>query len=195
MKSKILFYIAVGLAFLTVSCDSYLDKEPDDMQTIEGVFAKRSTTEQYLANAYAYLPEQYDAVCIVPPMYGWPFVPASDEAEWGAVRVYAFMQNGTLSASNPSLNFWTPLYRGIRETNVFLEHVGECKELEDGELEAWTAEARFVMSWKLWLTSCHRLREILTKVNRPVVLPWPIVPVYYFIRQVPYLTVMLIFHR
>ena len=62
MKSKILFYIAVGLAFLTVSCDSYLDKEPDDMQTIEGVFAKRSTTEQYLANAYAYLPEQYDAV-------------------------------------------------------------------------------------------------------------------------------------
>ena len=35
MKSKILFYIAVGLAFLTVSCDSYLDKEPDDMQTIE----------------------------------------------------------------------------------------------------------------------------------------------------------------
>ena len=53
MKSKILFYIAVGLAFLTVSCDSYLDKEPDDMQTIEGVFAKRSTTEQYLANAYA----------------------------------------------------------------------------------------------------------------------------------------------
>ena len=58
MKSKILFYIAVGLAFLTVSCDSYLDKEPDDMQTIEGVFAKRSTTEQYLANAYAYLPEQ-----------------------------------------------------------------------------------------------------------------------------------------
>ena len=41
MKSKILFYIAVGLAFLTVSCDSYLDKEPDDMQTIEGVFAKR----------------------------------------------------------------------------------------------------------------------------------------------------------
>ena len=45
MKSKILFYIAVGLAFLTVSCDSYLDKEPDDMQTIEGVFAKRSTTE------------------------------------------------------------------------------------------------------------------------------------------------------
>ena len=69
MKSKILFYIAVGLAFLTVSCDSYLDKEPDDMQTIEGVFAKRSTTEQYLANAYAYLPEQYDAVCIVRLLY------------------------------------------------------------------------------------------------------------------------------
>ena len=96
MKSKILFYIAVGLAFLTVSCDSYLDKEPDDMQTIEGVFAKRSTTEQYLANAYAYLPEQYDAVCIVPPMYGWPFVPASDEAEWGARPPILLLTSGLL---------------------------------------------------------------------------------------------------
>ena len=58
MKSKILFYIAVGLAFLTVSCDSYLDKEPDDMQTIEGVFAKRRPTEQNWAKAVAYFPEQ-----------------------------------------------------------------------------------------------------------------------------------------
>ena len=44
MKSKILFYIAVGLAFLTVSCDSYLDKEPDDMQTIANVLFTHHVT-------------------------------------------------------------------------------------------------------------------------------------------------------
>ena len=125
MKSRKFFIIIIGLAFWGVSCDSYLDKEPDDMQTQEGVFARRNTTEQYLANVLSYLPQQYDAVCIAPPLWGWPFVPASDEAEWGAVRVYAFMQNGTLSASNPSLNFWQPFYRGIREANIFLEHIGE----------------------------------------------------------------------
>lgn len=144
MKSKILLYFTVIIAVLTVSCDSYLDKEPDDMQTLEGVFAKRSSTEQYLANVLGYLPDQYDAVCIPTTYYGWPFVPASDEAEWGAVRSYAYMQNGTLSASNPSINFWAPLYRGIRESNVFLENVAKCKELEAGELERWTAEAKYV---------------------------------------------------
>lgn len=155
MKSKILLYIVAGLALLTASCDSFLDKEPDDMQTLEGVFAKRTTTEQYLANVYSYLPEQYDAVCTT-PMYGWPFVPASDEAEWGAVRVYATMQNGTLSAANPSLDFWTPLYRGIREANVFLSHIGECQELEPGELESWTAEARYIRAMcHYWLAMIY----------------------------------------
>lgn len=157
----------------------------------------------------------------------------------GCCRVYAFMQNGTLSASNLLLTSGLPLYRGIRETNVFLEHVGECKELEDGELEAWTAEARYINvmchywlamiygpivlvkneiidvnstiyrerdSWEdcvKWI--CDELEAVAyelpptqgdTYKGKPtVVLPWPIVPVYYFIRQVPYLTVMLIFHR
>ncbi len=144
MKSRKFFIIIIGLAFWGVSCDSYLDKEPDDMQTQEGVFARRNTTEQYLANVLSYLPQQYDAVCIAPPLWGWPFVPASDEAEWGAVRVYAFMQNGTLSASNPSLNFWQPFYRGIREANIFLEHIGECGDLKEGELEMWSTDAKYV---------------------------------------------------
>jgi hypothetical protein len=146
MKVKsLLLYFTISLTTLTFSCDSYLNKEPDDMQTLEGVFSKRASTEQYLANVLGYLPDQYDAVCLQSNnYYGWPFVPASDEAEWGAVRVYAQMQNGTLSASNPSTNFWVPLYRGIRESNVFLENVSKCQELASGELERWTAEARYV---------------------------------------------------
>jgi hypothetical protein len=144
MKSRLL-YLIFSLASVIVSCDSFLDKEPDDMQTIEGVFAKRATTEQYLANVLGYMPDQFDGTCGPSnDYYGWPFVPASDEAEWGAVRAYAFMQNGTLSSSNPSINFWTPLYRGIRESNVFLANVDNCKELASGELERWKAEARYV---------------------------------------------------
>ncbi|MDL2245105.1 RagB/SusD family nutrient uptake outer membrane protein [Parabacteroides sp. OttesenSCG-928-J18] len=142
MKSKIV--IIISFCFTLFSCDSYLDKQPDDMQTLEGVFEKRSSTEQYLANVLNYLPHQWDNVCTLNgSSYGWPFTPASDEAEWGAVRVYAQMQNGTHSAASPAMNFWSPLYRGIRESNIFLQNVGRCTELKNNELELWTAEARY----------------------------------------------------
>lgn len=142
MKTRIL--AAVLFSFIFFSCDSYLDKQPDDMQTLEGVFQKRSSTEQYLANVLNYLPWQWDNVCDgTGHAYGWPFTPASDEAEWGAVRAYAFMQNGTHSAANPSVNFWNPLYRGIRESNIFLQNVEQCKELKGNELQLWSAEARY----------------------------------------------------
>lgn len=147
MKTKLLATILFSISFF--SCDSYLDKQPDDMQTLEGVFEKRSSSEQYLANVLNYLPWQWDNVCNGAEsgsnhLYGWPFTPASDEAEWGAVRAYAFMQNGTHSAANPAINFWKLLYRGIRESNIFLENIENCKELKGNELELWSAEARYV---------------------------------------------------
>lgn len=160
MKLKNIFGIVVlATGMLTItSCDSYLDKQPDDMQTLEGVFAKRSSTEQYLANVLAYMPAQWDILCTqyVNTAYGWPFVAVSDEAEWGAVRAYAYMQNGTLSSSNTVLNFWSSLYRGIREANIFLQHVGECRELKDGELELWTAEAEYSRAMcHYWLATLY----------------------------------------
>lgn len=143
MNTKIIIFLFSIILFF--SCSDYLDKQPDDMQTLKGVFEKRSSTEQYLANVLNYLPHQWDAVCSQDnSYYGWPFVPASDEAEWGAVRVYAVMQNGSHSAANPALNFWTPLYRGIRESNIFLQNVNNCVELKEEEKKQWAAEARYV---------------------------------------------------
>ncbi|MDD3063310.1 MAG: RagB/SusD family nutrient uptake outer membrane protein [Massilibacteroides sp.] len=158
MKYKIIMIIGVCLSFF--SCDSYLDKQPDDMQTLEGVFEKRSSTEQYLANVLNYLPHQWDNVCAVELAdgtdFGWPFTPASDEAEWGAVRTYAIMQNGSHSAASPAMDFWKPLYRGIRESNIFLQNVSRCTELKNDELKLWTAEARYTnIMCHYWLTMLY----------------------------------------
>jgi hypothetical protein len=151
------YSIIIAACCLALSCDSYLDKQPDDMQTLEGVFEKRGSTEQYLANVLNYLPHQWDNVCDDQTgHYGWPFTPASDEAEWGAVRVYAVMQNGTHSAAAPALNFWGPLYRGIRESNIFLANVASCTELRGNELETWTAEARYAnLMCHYWLAMLY----------------------------------------
>lgn len=144
MTSKIIKLILLSIPFF-YSCNSYLDKEPDDMQTLEGVFEKRASTEQYLANVLSFLPNQWDNLGLrTYNSYSWPFTPASDEGEWGAVRVYAQMQNGTHSAASPAENFWTPLYRGIRESNVFMQNVDKCTELTDEERGLWKAEARYV---------------------------------------------------
>lgn len=175
MKTKIIAAVLSCISFF--ACDSYLDKQPDDMQTLEGVFEKRSSTEQYFANVLNYLPKQWDNVCnATGHYYGWPFTPASDEAEWGAVRAYAYMQNGTHSAAEPSINFWSPLYRGIRESNIFLQNIGMCKELQGNELQEWTAEARYAnIMCHYWLAMLYGpiilVKDELVDVNATIYRP------------------------
>ncbi len=166
-----------GLAFSLglTSCDAYLDKQPDDMQTLKMVFAKRTSTEQYLANVLSFMPAQYDIICTKNSgkRTGWPFVAVSDECEAGAVRDYAYMQNGSQSSSNPVIDFWVPFYQGIREANVFLKHIGECKELKEGELEEWSAEARYARAMcHYWLATLYGPiileKDEITNVNKPI---------------------------
>ena len=56
-KTLILFLTAGALL---ASCDSYLDRQPDEPLTSENIFKKQSTTLQYLTNIYAWQPN-YEA--------------------------------------------------------------------------------------------------------------------------------------
>lgn len=53
-------YTAISLLFLigmlVTGCDGFLDVELDNQIKLEEVFNKRSTTEQYLAQVYGFVP-------------------------------------------------------------------------------------------------------------------------------------------
>ena len=55
MKNIIKSLGFIFFLFAFSSCDSYLDRQPDDALTIDMVFEKRATTWNYLVNVYRHL--------------------------------------------------------------------------------------------------------------------------------------------
>ena len=57
MEMKRIF-IYIASAFCLLSCESYLDRQPDDQLTSENIFEKRETSFEYLVNCYTYIADE-----------------------------------------------------------------------------------------------------------------------------------------
>ena len=56
---KLIKYLFVALVLGAFSsCSDYLDKQPDDMLTLEMVFNDKTRTEDWLAGCYSSIPDQ-----------------------------------------------------------------------------------------------------------------------------------------
>lgn len=140
MTIKFKFIVIVLLSFGIVSCDSYLDKQPDEPLTLKTIFEKKSTTEGYLYHVFSYLPEYWD-----PGAYdgeGW--IPASDEGIFSYDRGYRRLNNGSVNSSDVPYERWNRYYKGIREANIFLANIDRCLELTAKERLIYHSEVRFL---------------------------------------------------
>lgn len=136
--SKISFYLCVMGGLL--SCDSYLDKQPDEPLTLKTVFEKKATTEGYLYQVFSYLPKYWDAGAY--DEEGW--IPASDEGIFSYDRGYRRLNNGSVNPSDVPYDKWDRYYKGIREANIFLANIDRCLELTPKERLIYRSEARFL---------------------------------------------------
>ena len=58
MKNTIkTFALFLTAGAMLASCDSYLDRQPDEPLTSDNIFKKQKTTLQYLTNIYSYQPD------------------------------------------------------------------------------------------------------------------------------------------
>ena len=142
-------YTAISLLFLigmlVTGCDGFLDVELDNQIKLEEVFNKRSTTEQYLAQVYGFVPQTYN----------WhenavgANIPMSDEAlfSWMSGLGYHSFLNGTWSVTTTSYAIWKNMYQAINQATVFMNHVDECVELTQKEKDIMKAEARFLRAY------------------------------------------------
>ena len=144
---KIFAILSLASTMLIWSCDSYLDRQPDDQLTSENVFQKQKSTFQYLVNCYSFIPGfslnvGYDIREI-----------ASDEGSCAFTgnRFFALANHGGLSAATSPTHFRTTyyqyLYYGIRESTFFMRNVDRCKELTDIQVRQMQAEARFLRAY------------------------------------------------
>jgi len=144
MKTKNIFYsiYAIGLLCAMGSCSKFLSQVPDDKQTIDDVFKKKSTTEQYLANVYTYIRQEGDW------NNGSPWEGLSDEIDvtYNDYATYS-MNLGQWDRNRDSYTYWRSFYQGIRSASYFMQRVDECPELQDELKRQYKAEARVLRAY------------------------------------------------
>ncbi|GGC32729.1 hypothetical protein GCM10011386_26070 [Parapedobacter defluvii] len=160
---KFIYFFSLAIAVFIVSCDSdFLDKQPDDMLTLDQVFKTRRYTEQYLANVYSYIPDEANGDRV-------NLTPASDEAKFSEQGVPGFQINIGNWGPTSSVPYgcWNSMYRGIRSASVFINRVDECEEITPDLRTRYKSEARFLRAYFYFLL----LRQYGPLVLLPEVIP------------------------
>lgn len=146
MKNKTFLFI-VAIVLLFSSCESYLERQPDEALTSKEIFLKYKTTLQYLVNVYSWIPDESDN-----SGQANTWTPSSDECSVSFTsRGFGLINQCTWSPSDNIYmsNTYSNIYRGIREASYFMQHVHECPSIELSETDAnqWYAEARFMRAY------------------------------------------------
>lgn len=142
---KIAYLLSVTASLLVCACSDYLDQVPEDRQTIEEVFQKKSTTEQYLANVYTYIRDEADEHA------SNPWTSNSDEMaiSWAKYATYQ-ISIGNWEVANSPFSFWNHYYNGIRAATYFINHIDGNKEMQRVSpdlIPQYKAEARFLRAY------------------------------------------------
>lgn len=164
IMKRISIFLLLVISALSISCDDFLDKQPDDMLTIDAVFTTRLEVEKYLANVYSYLPDPADPYA--------NFTPVSDEGDFVWTTIGANSINtGNWGPTSIPYDRYAHYYKGIRAASVYINSVEKCAECEGvtaGINVRTKAEARALRAYYYFL---------LLRQYGPIVLLPNIIPV------------------
>lgn len=163
------YILSIALTGTLASCN-YLDVVPDNVATIDYAFRTPLTAEKYLFTCYSWLPGFAD------PYSGNPAIGGADEIWYNSYYTYnAFLlAQGNQNVQNPLIDFWmgdrggTPLFRGIRECNIFLENIHKVNGMPDSDKERMSAEVKFLKAYyHFWLMRMYGPVPIMDE-NLPI---------------------------
>jgi hypothetical protein len=165
MKNFKIVFILLCLNFgLVTGCADYLDIIPDAIVTTEDAFSSRSNAEKFRNTCYGYLPS------LTRPFYDPSWLASRGDEFWyyNDHQMYPYQNNnsgdihglrvfyGFQNTDRPYIDYWNgdqggiPLFRAIRECNVFLENVEEkniVPDISDWERNWWTGEVKFLKAY------------------------------------------------
>lgn len=138
MKKSIILLLISSL-FLA-GCESYLDRQPDDMLTSDTIWEKQSTAVAYLWNVYSFMYEESYLAGQFVQQY------MSDEAAGSFPQTWTkYFNTNTYNPGNACAgDIYTRPYQGIYEASIFIENIHKCPELSEVEIKSYRAEARFL---------------------------------------------------
>ncbi|HMI02905.1 MAG TPA: RagB/SusD family nutrient uptake outer membrane protein [Pedobacter sp.] len=140
-------YIFTGVMMLAVlltlhSCKNYLDVVPDNVATIDNAFTMRSQAEKFLFTCFSYMPKDADAAAN-PALAGDEIWRVANNTT-SSFNIAKGLQNVVSPYGD---DYWTNLYRGLRDCNIFLENIGKVPDLDELERSRWIAEAKFLKAY------------------------------------------------
>lgn len=138
---KLIKYLLMAVCLMTVVSCNYLDIVPDEKATEEDAFKNPKAALRYLYSCYSYIPEARNGSSSLDLLTGDDVVTPWEHEKFGK-----FVQ-GTYTPSNPIINYWHDLYKGIRQCYLMKENVGSVPGLSDDLKAEYTAEADFLVAY------------------------------------------------
>lgn len=177
-KKRIMKNLKIVLVLILLStcfsCKKYLDVIPDNIATIENAFSSRTTAEKYLFTCFGYLPSHasVDNVAFLTGDEFW--LPYPQVAQFHFFQSFEDIARNNQSMVDPTLNYWDgskggkPMFRGIRDCNIFLENIGKVPGMQEREKKRWIAEVKFLKAYyHFWLLRMYGPIPLI-KENIPV---------------------------
>jgi hypothetical protein len=146
MKRNIKILVLGVVTFLS-SCN-YLDIVPENVRTIDDMFADRYAAEQSLASCYWAMPRTGSSWNTNPAIFGSMEAIINRERRNDAGMRIAL---GNDNATSPVMNYWNStgdgtrsVYAGIRDCNVFLDNIESVKDLPRAQKDRMIAETKLL---------------------------------------------------
>lgn len=140
--------IFIVLSTFTSCFDDYLDIVPDNVATIDNAFSMRVTAERFLFTCYSWLPAE-ENVSNSPALMNSDELWSLSTEKWLGWQI----ARGNQGIIDPYVNYWDgenggiPMFRAIRECNIFLENVGKVPDLSELEKNYWIGEIKFLKAY------------------------------------------------
>ena len=160
LYNKINKYLVILLLPACLSCSDYLDIVPDNTMTMEDYFANRVLALEALSKVYSYLPEDMHPHRTTYSL-GDETMGSVHEQDWLDGCIALRVMRGLQNAQDPCIGFWTgtrgatPLYKGIRSANDFLQHIDLVPDMMVSEKKAMAAQVKFLKAYYHFILLRH----------------------------------------
>lgn len=169
-----LYILAIGLVAMCLgACHKFLDIVPDNVATLDNAFATRQTAEKYLFTCYSYMPLQGD-IDANPALAGGGEIIFPYPALYFNNIPYEQIARGNQNVVTPAIDYWNgdnqvkSLYQGIRTCNIFLEKIGQVRNLSQFDRARWIGEVKFLKAYyNFWLLRMYGPISLVDK-NLPI---------------------------
>lgn len=121
------------------ACADYLDKQPDDMLTIDDIFSSRPRSQSYLSSIYSFIPDEMEM------QNNYNMLGICDEGDFIWAASWAKQINiGNWNTRSGYYDKWAKFYKGIRSATVFINRIdgNDDPTLSPDVRACWKQEAK-----------------------------------------------------